>query len=126
MTFAGLVAQAAIFWATVTLLPIVGVSSEAWSLLYVGCAVALTIFSQPRFNISLVAWLQVFLYSLLFAVIFFGANLALDTLIGSVKSRRQLPLFFHGLEFYLVCCPGIASIATGGVVRNLLLKWKLL
>jgi len=120
--FVALVVQAATFWLGVALISFVSVEREAWLWLYLGCAVVLAISSKSKWDLSLSAWLQVFLYALLFALIFWGANFALDTLNGSVKLRRQLPPFFHGLEFYLVCCPGIASVAAGSVVRKLLLQ----
>jgi hypothetical protein len=124
LTAAALVIQAASYWFAVMALPISNVGTETWFVLYAGCAAVLAIGSLvPTLRLEFLGWLQVLVYSILLSAIFFGADFALEALRGAVRPRTRLPASFHGLEFYLVLAPGLASSAVGGAVGNLLARW---
>ena len=117
-TIAGLLAHAISFAGFVTILPTLSVSLAAWLVLYaVGVIVVLL---GPR--LTLVAytargWSLALFYAVLSAVIFAGADLALQALGNAVKPRAIVPPALGGLEFYFLLVPGVASVALGQLAR---------
>ena len=117
-TIAGLLAHAISFAGFVTIVPTLSVSLVAWLVLYtIGVVVV-----SPGPRLALIAytargWSLALFYSVLFAVIFAGADLALQVLGNSVKPRATLPPALGGLELYFVLVPGVASIALGQLAR---------
>ena len=118
-TAAALLAHLLSFVFVVTTVATPSVSFLAWLALYGLGAGYLLIGSYVRIpKLSARQWAMLFLYALLLAVIFAGAEFGLQTLGNSVKPRGVLPAYLGGLEPYFMLVPGVASVALGELARK--------
>ena len=118
-TAAGLLAHLLSFVVVVATVATPSVSFIAWLALYgVGSAYLLIGRYVPLPKLSARQWGMLFVYALLLAVIFAGAEFGLQTLGNSVKPRGVLPSYLGGLEPYFMLVPGFASVALGELVRK--------
>ena len=67
---------------------------------------------------SPVAWLATFVYAILLAAVFAGADFAMEALGNSIRSRAPLPPAFGGLELYWLLVFGVATVAVGALVGS--------
>ena len=107
------------FWGTVAVLPAAAAPVQGWALLYAAGLAWLWLAGRvPDLRAAGMAPSAVFVYALLLAAIFLGADGALDALRGSVKPRSALPVFVHGLALHWVLAPGIASVALAAWIER--------
>ena len=118
-TAAGLLAHLLSFVVVVATVATPSVSFIAWLALYgVGSAYLLIGRYVPLPKLSARQWAMLFVYALILAVIFAGAEFGLQTLGNSVKPRGVLPSYLGGLEPYFMLVPGVASVALGELARK--------
>ena len=118
-TAAGLLAHLLSFVVVVATVATPSVSLIAWLTLYgVGAAYLLIGPYAPLPKLSARQWAMLFVYALILAVIFAGAEFGLQTLGNSVKPRGVLPSYLGGLEPYFMLVPGVASVALGELARK--------
>jgi len=110
-----LVVHATVFWVVFALLPgSPRFGLESWLMAYAaGSGFLLLGRWRPRWQLSLSQALQVVLYAALLALLFWGANEALDVLGASVRARRLPPEQRSGLPLPLFLVPGVASVGLG-------------
>jgi hypothetical protein len=107
-----LLAHALAFWAGVAALAPPSVSPSAWAALYLLGAVAVVLIERhPRARLSARAWAIVAAYAAFLAVLFWGADHALNELRGAIRPRAALPAYLGGLELCFMLVPGVASVA---------------
>ena len=124
-TAAALLAHLLSFVFVVTTVATPSVSFLAWLALYGLGAGYLLIGSYVRIpKLSARQWAMLFLYALLLAVIFAGAEFGLQTLGNSVKPRGVLPAYLGGLEPYFMLVPGVASVALGELARHAVVHFR--
>ena len=113
---AGVFAMTLVYVAGVVELNAHAVASVAWVGLYLVClVVALPLW--VRLVLSPRRWATVALYCALLALIFFGANGALDALNGAHRAKAAVAESLGGLELWFALCPGAVSVALGGAVQ---------
>ena len=118
-TAAGLLAHLLSFVVVVATVATPSVSFLAWLALYgLGAAYLLIGPYVPIPKLSARQWAKLFVYALILAVIFAGAEFGLQTLGNSVKPRGVLPSYLGGLEPYFMLVPGVASVALGELARK--------
>ena len=118
-TAAGLLTHLLSFVVVVATVATPSVSLIAWLSLYgVGAAYLLIGPYVPLPKLSVRQWAMLFVYALILAVIFAGAEFGLQTLGNSVKPRGGLPSYLGGLELYFMLVPGVASVALGELARK--------
>ena len=119
-TATALAAHATAFWAFVFLVAPPAVTVGAWLATYsLGAGMLLLVALRTATTSESWPAVRLFLYSLLLALIFFGADQALTVLGTSVKPRQPLPAFLGGLELYYLLVPGVAAVALGQLVASI-------
>ncbi|MEO7335498.1 MAG: hypothetical protein ABIV63_02865 [Caldimonas sp.] len=104
-------------------LPPGAVSTRFWLVCGLAAAVASMLLRDPRVGpVRPQAWLQLVGSSMLFAAIFFGANRGLDALNGARAASLDTGGSLGGFELWYALCPGLTSIALGGLARSLFLQ----
>lgn len=92
----------------------------SWSLCYlVGAAFLAAGAWFPKLRLSPRAAFEVLGYSVLLAIVFWGANMALDILGNAVRVRRLAPELRAGLPIHFVLVPGVASVGVGALADAL-------
>ncbi len=95
------------------------VSYTAWVSLYGVCALVFAVIRASGVGAGAAGpWLAVALHAALFAVIFFGAGLALDALHGVHRAGPDVAGSLGGLALWFVLCPGVVSVALGQALSN--------
>jgi len=118
---APLLAQTFVFSLGAVAVPSGLVATGAWVGLYLAVSAASSLAAYlgwPRWPAW--TWLAALGYTLLFAALFCGANLALDALHGAHRPNADVARHLGGLELWFVLFPGIASMAVSGFARTLL------
>lgn len=113
----GLLTHAATFWAVVWLTEASSFDGGLWLLCYAAGAASLVAGRWvPRLVPNTAQAFQVVAYAGLLALVFWGANEALDVLGNSVPARRLPPELRMGLPLHLFLVPGVASAGLGAMV----------
>lgn len=113
---AGVFAMTLLYGAGLAVWSAQAVAPAAWVGLYLVCLVAaLPLWVKLAFTPQ--RWATVALYCTLLALIFFGANGALDALNGAHRAKAAVAESLGGLELWFVLCPGAVSVALGGAVQ---------
>jgi hypothetical protein len=109
------------YWSGFALFDSAGVLLRAQSALYVCCVLALLYLRRSTWSAAPAkSWLVRAAYSVLLALLFYGANRAQDILYGPERLKSNLPGWLGGLELWWILCPGIASIALAAASARLL------
>jgi hypothetical protein len=118
---ATLVAHLVAFWGAAWLARSPAVDSSYWVLCYLAGAV-LPVASRwvHGLRVGPRVALQIIGYASLLALVFWGANMALDLLGNSVKTGRLPPELRTGLPLHLILVPGVASYGLAALVDGLL------
>jgi hypothetical protein len=108
------------YWLVVRLTAAGAVELPAWTALYIVCAaVAATLWCGPAAGWPRRRWLKVAFYCPFLALIFYGANGALDALHGEHRLRARPEEAFGGLELWHMLFPGATAVAVAGWFRTL-------
>lgn len=113
-TFVALVAHFLAYWLPASRLADPGEGLWGWVLCYVGGAVALLLshrYKELQLSTRIAAELTG--YATLAALLFWGANQALDLLGNSVSARRIPPEWRMAFPLHFVLFPGLAAYGFG-------------
>ena len=114
-----------LYWGGFALLEADRVVPEARFILYAACAGGLLLTSRKsRDSRSPIAWLVYAMYSVLFALIFYGANEALDVLYGAGRAKSDVASHIGGLELWWILCPGLFSVAVACAAASMLERMR--
>jgi len=110
-----------LYWGGFALLKAEGVVPEARFILYAVCASGLLLTGRKsRPWLSPATGLAYAMYSVLFALIFYGANEALDILYGAGRAKSDVVSHIGGLELWWILCPGFFSVAAACAAASML------
>jgi hypothetical protein len=108
-----------LYWGGFTLLKADRVVPEARFILYAACASGLLLTGRKaRDWLSPTAWLAYAMYSVSFALIFYGVNEALDILYGAGRAKSDVASHIGGLELWWILCPGVFSVAVASAAAS--------